>query len=210
MSCKVVETSESLGEIFMCDYSNDSYWAVLSIGTVCYTVHALSFWVWMKTWRVPIQIKSTGALCCDTTSSLWVKSLSVTIQMKCTERNLPALMSLKLYKVRLSIWNPSVGRFKWKLWGGTVCDAITKWFYSLCLKNYPYKQMALRRTFRPLFSVFFFFFFAFEPVSDICINEIVIFIWTKLLLLAKIQMPFSINQRGVITQIYVGQVVFSI
>ena len=25
VSCKVVETSESLGEIFMCDYSNDSY-----------------------------------------------------------------------------------------------------------------------------------------------------------------------------------------
>ena len=140
VSCKVVETWESLGKIFMCDYSNDSYWAVLSVGTVCYTVHALSFWVWIKTWRVTIQIKSTGALCCDSASSLWVKSLSVTIQMKFTERNFPVLMSLKLYKVRLSWyeilqWDGSNESYGVVLSGGTVCDAITKWFYSLCLKN---------------------------------------------------------------------------
>ena len=35
---KVVLTSESLSEILCCDHSNESYWAVLSCGTVNYAV----------------------------------------------------------------------------------------------------------------------------------------------------------------------------
>ena len=44
--CKVVLTFESVDEILKCDHSNDSYWAVLSSGTVCYALQGGSnFWV---------------------------------------------------------------------------------------------------------------------------------------------------------------------
>ena len=36
--CKVVLTIESLGETLNCDQSNESYWAILSSGTVYYPV----------------------------------------------------------------------------------------------------------------------------------------------------------------------------
>ena len=36
MLYKVVLTFESVDEILKCDYSNESYWAVLSYGTVYY------------------------------------------------------------------------------------------------------------------------------------------------------------------------------
>ena len=36
MLYKMVLTFESVGEILKCDHSNESYWAVLSCGTVYY------------------------------------------------------------------------------------------------------------------------------------------------------------------------------
>ena len=39
MPYKVVQTFESVDEILKCDYSNESYWAVLSCGAVNYGVH---------------------------------------------------------------------------------------------------------------------------------------------------------------------------
>ena len=36
--CKVILTFASVDEILKCDHSNESYWAVLSCGTVCYAV----------------------------------------------------------------------------------------------------------------------------------------------------------------------------
>ena len=36
--CKVVLTIESVGETLNCDQSNESYWAILSSGTVYYPV----------------------------------------------------------------------------------------------------------------------------------------------------------------------------
>ena len=46
MLYKVVLTFESVDEILKCDHSNESYWAVLSCGTVYYTVQGGSnFWV---------------------------------------------------------------------------------------------------------------------------------------------------------------------
>ena len=63
MLYKVVLTSESVDGILKCDYANESYWAVLSRGAVYYAVQGGSnFW------------------------GLWMKSLSVTIQMKATEQ----------------------------------------------------------------------------------------------------------------------------
>ena len=46
MLYKVVLTFESVDEILKCDYSNESYWAVLSCGTVVYVLQGGSnFWV---------------------------------------------------------------------------------------------------------------------------------------------------------------------
>ena len=42
----VVLTFKSVNEILKCDHSNEIYWAVLSCGTICYTVQGGSnFWV---------------------------------------------------------------------------------------------------------------------------------------------------------------------
>ena len=47
MLYKVVLTFGSVDEILKCDHSNESYWAVLSCGAVCYAVQGGSnFWVW--------------------------------------------------------------------------------------------------------------------------------------------------------------------
>ena len=46
MPYKVVLPFESVGEILKCDHSNESYWAILSSGTVYYAVQGGSnFWV---------------------------------------------------------------------------------------------------------------------------------------------------------------------
>ena len=74
-SCKVALTFESVDEIQKCDYSNESYWAVLSCGTVYYAVSGGShFWVcewnpivWPFKWKL---LNSTFLwyclLCCTT------------------------------------------------------------------------------------------------------------------------------------------------
>ena len=43
MLYKVVLTFESVDEILKCDHSNESYWAVLSCGTVSYAVQGGSY-----------------------------------------------------------------------------------------------------------------------------------------------------------------------
>ena len=46
MLYKVVLTFESVDEILWCDHSNESYWVVLSCGTVYYAVQGgFNFWV---------------------------------------------------------------------------------------------------------------------------------------------------------------------
>ena len=40
MLYKVVPTFESVDEILKCDHSNESYWAMLSCGTVSYAVQS--------------------------------------------------------------------------------------------------------------------------------------------------------------------------
>ena len=60
MLYKVVLTFESVDEILKCDHSNESYWAVLSCGTVYYAVQGgFNFWVcgwnpkvWPFKWKV--------------------------------------------------------------------------------------------------------------------------------------------------------------
>ena len=57
---KVVLTFESVSEILKCDYSNESYWAVLSCGAVYYDLQDDSnLWVWgwnLKVW--PFKLSS--------------------------------------------------------------------------------------------------------------------------------------------------------
>ena len=61
MLYKVILTFESVDETLKCDHSNESYWAVLSCGTVYYAVQGDSnFWVCgMKSYGVTIQMKAT-------------------------------------------------------------------------------------------------------------------------------------------------------
>ena len=55
MLYKVVLIFESVNEILCCDYSNESYWAVLSCGTVHYAVQGGSN---LESYGVAIQIKA--------------------------------------------------------------------------------------------------------------------------------------------------------
>ena len=50
MLYKVVLTFESVDEILKCDHSNESYWAVLSCGTVYYAVQGGSN-IWVCGWN---------------------------------------------------------------------------------------------------------------------------------------------------------------
>ena len=68
MLYKVILTFESVDEILKCDHSNESYWAVLSCGTVYYAVQGSSnFWVcgWnLKVWPFKWKLRSSTFLWC--------------------------------------------------------------------------------------------------------------------------------------------------
>ena len=68
----------SVDKILRCDHSNESYWEVLSCGTVYYAVQGGSLLL-----------------------SLWMKSYGVTVQMKATEQHFPVVLFIRLYKVVL-------------------------------------------------------------------------------------------------------------
>ena len=60
MLYKVVPTFESVDEILKCDHSNESYWAILSCGTVYYSVQRWpSFEPVDEILGATIQIKAT-------------------------------------------------------------------------------------------------------------------------------------------------------
>ena len=72
MLYNAVLTFESVDEILKCDHSNESYWAVLSCGTVYYAVQRGSnFWVcgsfdpkvWSFKWELQSWVLSFGAPC---------------------------------------------------------------------------------------------------------------------------------------------------
>ena len=124
---KVVLTFGSVGEILWCDHSNESYWAVLSCGTVYYAVQdGSNFWVgrwnpmvWPFKWHTlhstshfsgfykkkREMCSSVSLLCCTrwfSLLSLCMKSYGVTIQMKNTEQYFPVVLFIMLYKVILT------------------------------------------------------------------------------------------------------------
>ena len=87
---KVILTFESVNEILKCDHiSNESYWTLLSFGTVYFAVQGGSnFWfcgwnpeVWPFKWKLlSSNFLWYCLLCCK--FSLWTKSYGVTIQIK--------------------------------------------------------------------------------------------------------------------------------
>ena len=114
MLYKVVLSFESVDEILKCEHSSESYWAVLSCGAVYYAVQGGSnFWVcgWNpKVWPFKWKLLSSIFLCCCLLCctrwfyllSLWMKSLSVSIQVKATEQYFPVVLFIMLYKVILT------------------------------------------------------------------------------------------------------------
>ena len=77
MLYKVALTFESVDEILWCDHWNESYWVVLSCGTVYYAVQGGS-------------------------NVLWTKSYGETIQMKTTAQYFPVVLFIILHKVVLT------------------------------------------------------------------------------------------------------------
>ena len=89
----MVLTFKSVDKTLACDHSNESYWAVLSCGTLYYAV--------------------LGGL---------IKPLCVTIQMKAIEQYFHVVLFIMLYKVVLtfkSVDKTLLWPFKWKLLGVT-------------------------------------------------------------------------------------------
>ena len=108
MLYKVVLTFKSLDETLVCDHLYQSYWAVLSCGTVYYAVqggsnfhlYRLNPSVWPFKWKL---LSSTFMwycwLCCTRwfqLSSLKMKPQWVTIQMKVVEQYFHVLTTLVL------------------------------------------------------------------------------------------------------------------
>ena len=105
MLYKVALTFEYVDEILKCDHSNKSYWAVLFCRTVYYAVQGgSSFWVWMKSLGVNLQMKATEhwVLSFDTVIILYEVVLSLIIWMRSTEQYIPVVLFIMLYKVILT------------------------------------------------------------------------------------------------------------
>jgi len=74
----VVLTLKSVDEISKCVHSNESYWAVICCSADCCFIRWFSL------------------------PSLWMKFVSVTIQMKATEQYFPVVLLIMLYKMVLT------------------------------------------------------------------------------------------------------------
>ena len=116
MLCKVVLSFETVDEILKCDYSNESYTAVLSFGAVYYAVQ--------------------GGATCGSVGEI----------LKCDHLNESYWAVLSRGAIYYAVqgysnfwvwgWNPKVWPFKWKLFSSTFlwCRlCCTKWFSRLSL-----------------------------------------------------------------------------
>ena len=92
MLYKVVLTFESVNEILKCDHSKESYWAVLSCGTVYYAVQGVTIQMKATEQYFPVVlfiILYNVVL----NLSLRMKSFGMTIQMKATDHYIPMVLS---------------------------------------------------------------------------------------------------------------------
>ena len=108
----VVLTFESVDEILKSDHSNESYWAILSSGTVYYAIYVLTFvsvdeaskcdhsnesyWAVLSSGAVYYAVLGGSIL------SLWMNSWSLTIQMKAIKQYIPVVLFIMLYMVVLT------------------------------------------------------------------------------------------------------------
>ena len=110
-----VEYVQYLHKILYCDHSNESYWAVLSCGTVYYAVQGGSnFWVCDEIlkcdhsnesyWAVLSCGTVYNAVQCGSNFWVWLKSWIVTIQGKAFFQYFPVVLSIMVYKVVLTFW----------------------------------------------------------------------------------------------------------
>ena len=147
MLYKVVLTFESVDEILKCDNSNESYWAVLSCGTVYYSVQGGSNFcvcgwnpmVWPFKWKLL-------SICVVLFIMLYKVVLtfeSMDKILRCDHSNesywgqqyFPVVLLIMLYKVVLTLesgWNPIVWSFTGKLLSSTFLRyrllCCTRWF----------------------------------------------------------------------------------
>ena len=89
MLYKVVLTFQSVDEILKCNHSNESYWAVLSCGAVCYAVQGGS------TFRV-----------CN-------ESQSLTIIVKATEQYFPAVYKMRSTQIKTIKRYKKIVQYSW-------------------------------------------------------------------------------------------------
>jgi len=142
MLYKVVLTFKSVDETLVCGYSNESCWAVLSCGTVYYTVQGSNFkvcgWnpsVWPFKWKL---LSSTFMWHCSICLyKIALTSKSVDETLVCGHSNESYWAVLSCGTVRYAVqcgsnfkvcgWSPSAWPFKWKLLSSTFM-----WHCSIC------------------------------------------------------------------------------
>ena len=98
---------------------SQSYWAVLSCGTVCKAVGSDSIFLDLS------QIKDTELIIQYTSKfESRSKSYSATIQMRATGQYFPVVLFIMLYKV-ICGWNHKVWLLKWQLLNSTfLCGTV--------------------------------------------------------------------------------------
>ena len=141
MLYKVALTFESVDETLMCDHSNESYWAVLSCGTVYYAVQGGSnLWVFGWNPKATKQYFPVVLFIMLYKMVLTVESVDEILWSDHSNESYQAVLSCGTiyYAVQggSNFWvcgrNPKVWPFKWKLLGNAflwyclLC--CTKWF----------------------------------------------------------------------------------
>ena len=144
MLYKVVLTFESTDKILWCNHSNESYWAVLSRGTVCYAVPGGSnFWVcgrnpmtWPFKWKLLSSTFPWYCLLCCTRwfllLSLWTKTYGVTLPFYWAVLSCDTVYYAVQSGSNFCVcgWNPMVWLFKWKLLSSTFL-----WYFLYCTRR---------------------------------------------------------------------------
>ena len=143
MLYKVVLTFGPVDEILKCDHSNESYWAILSCGTVYYAVQGGSyFWVcgWNpKVWPFKRKLLSSSFLWCFFVLTFDETPNSTTIKLKAAEHYVPVALQggSNFWVCGTRPWSSTI-----QLLFGAVCLSIfwkSHFVYSLLVyTNYSF------------------------------------------------------------------------
>jgi len=142
MLCKVVPTFKSVDETLVCDHSNESYWAVLSCGTVYYAAQSGSCsnfqdCRWNPCANMVFSAQHFHMVLFIMLYKLVLTFKSVDETLVCDHSNESYWAVLSCGTVYYAVqggsnfwvygWNPSVWPFKWKLLSSTFM-----WYCLLC------------------------------------------------------------------------------